>query len=113
MKGSIKQLSVKQIANQRVDILFAQAEIVGRSNPELARSYVKAAKKVAMSARFSLPSKYKRRVCRRCSSLFIVGFNCRTRIQQKREPHVVVTCLNCGYLSRMLFKKKRGCTKVE
>jgi ribonuclease P protein subunit RPR2 len=113
MKNSLKSLSVKQIAQQRIDILFAQAESLAKINPQLAAEYVKSAKKVAMSARFPLPPKYKRRVCKHCGTLFVTGFNCRTRIQQKREPHIVVTCLNCGYHLRILLRKKKEHAKIE
>ncbi|MCL1978123.1 MAG: hypothetical protein FWG55_08520 [Candidatus Bathyarchaeota archaeon] len=113
MKGSLKPLSVKQIAQQRIDILFEQADAVGKTNPPLAAEYIKTIQKVAMSARFPLPPKYKRRICKHCGALLIVGFNCRVRIQQKREPHIVATCLNCGYNSRILLRKKKERVEIE
>jgi ribonuclease P protein subunit RPR2 len=109
----MKQLSVKQIARQRIDILFRQAENVSKTNPKLAAEYVLAAQKVAMSARFSLPSEYKRRVCKHCGAFLVVGVNCRVRVQQKRAPHLVVTCLNCGYNSRILLRKKKESVEIE
>jgi ribonuclease P protein subunit RPR2 len=41
------------------------------------------------------------------------GDNCRVRIKQKREPHVVVTCLSCGHKTRILLKKKKEKPKLE
>ncbi len=113
MKGSMKPLSLKQIAQQRIDILFEQAEAVSKTNPALAAEYVKNAQKVAMSARFPLPPQYKRRICKHCGALLVDGFNCRVRIQQKREPHLVVTCLNCGYNSRIMLRKKKESVEIE
>jgi len=113
MKNSLKPLSIKQIAQQRIDTLFTQADAVAKNNPVLAAEYVKNAQKIAMSARFPLPPKYKRRICKHCGTLFIAGFNCSTRIQQKREPHVVVKCLNCGYHLRIPIRKKKESTKNE
>jgi len=114
VKNSLKPFSVKQIAQQRIDTLFTQAEAIGKTNPQLVSQYVKAAQKVAMAARFSLPPKYKRRICKHCNTLLITGFNCRVRIQQKREPHIVATCLNCGYHLRIpIRKKKKGKHKNE
>lgn len=109
----MKPLSLKQIAQQRIDVLFGQAEAVGKTNPELAAQYVKSAQKVAMSARFPLPAEFKRRVCKHCGFLLVEGFNVRVRIQQKREPHLVVTCLNCGYNSRIMLKKKKESVEIE
>jgi ribonuclease P protein subunit RPR2 len=113
VKGSSKALSIKQIAQKRIETLFEQATAVGKTDPQLATQYIKTAQKVAMSARFPLPPKYKRSVCKHCNTLFITGFNYRTRIQQKREPHIVVTCLNCGYHSRILLRKKKEGQKSE
>jgi ribonuclease P protein subunit RPR2 len=113
VKGAIKPLSVKQIAHQRIDTLFEQAVAVSKTNPKLATEYIKAAQKVAMSARFSLPPKYKRRICKHCDTLLTAGFNCRVRIQQKRDPHIVATCLNCGYHLRILVRKKKEGKKSE
>jgi ribonuclease P protein subunit RPR2 len=52
-------------------------------------------------------------ICRECNSLFVQGVNCRVRIKQKREPHVVVTCLNCGNQTRILLKRKMGRKELE
>ncbi len=109
----MKPLSIKQIAQQRIDILFEQAEAVSKTNPALAADYVRSAQKVAMSARFPLPPQYKRRICKHCGALLVDGFNCRVRIQQKREPHLVVTCLNCGYNSRIMLRKKKESVEIE
>ena len=66
-----------------------------------------------MAAKIRFPTKYRRQVCRECNSLLVVGDNCRVRIKQRREPHVVVTCLNCGSHTRMLLKKKKEKPKFE
>jgi len=114
VRNTLKPLNAKQIAQQRIDILFEQADTVGKTNPTLATEYIKTAQKIAMAARFPIPTKYKRRICKHCKTLFIAGYNNRVRIQQKREPHIVVTCLNCGYNSRILIKtRKKRCTKNE
>ena len=84
-----------------------QAEIAHRANPDLSSRYVETARKIAMAARIRLPAKYKRQICRKCNSLLVVGDNCRVRIKQRREPHVVVTCLNCGFQTRIPLRKKK------
>ncbi len=113
MKSQHKTTSVKQIALQRIEVLFKQAEEVCKTNPLLAEEYVQSARKVAMSARFSLPAEFRRRFCKNCNSLLVQGFSCRVRLQQKREPHIVVTCLNCGNQSRILLRKKKDRVTVE
>jgi ribonuclease P protein subunit RPR2 len=102
----MKQTSIRHIARQRIEILFAQAKKISRSNPKFAAEYVGSARRIAMAARIGLPLEFRRRTCRKCNSLFVHGVNCRVRVKQKREPHVVVTCLNCGNQTRILLKKK-------
>ena len=98
--------STKQIAEQRIRILFDQAKTVHGTDSALSSRYVETARKIAMAAKIRFPTKYRRQICKKCNSLLVVGDNCRVRIKQKREPHVVVTCLNCGSHTRMILKKK-------
>jgi ribonuclease P protein subunit RPR2 len=104
--------TTKQIAKHRVQILFQQAEKTRKENPQLASRYVEVARKIAMAAKLRLPTKYKRRICRNCNALLAPGVNCRVRIKQKREPHVVITCLACGHQTRILLRKKKGENKT-
>ena len=108
-----QQSNVKQIARQRIEILFEQAKKVGRTDSKLAAQYVLSARKIAMAAKTRLPVEFRRETCKECNSLFVHGVNCRVRIKQKREPHVVVTCLNCGNQTRMLLREKKENTHLE
>ena len=96
----------KQIALQRVHILFCLARKVVHEDPELAQRYVEIARKIAMGTKLRLPREYRRLVCRHCKSFILPGVNCRVRTQSRREPHVVITCLNCGKHSRMPLKSR-------
>jgi len=105
--------TTKQIAEQRIWVLFQQAESVYRANPQLSSRYIETARKIAMAARIRLPMKHRRRICKNCNTLLVPGDNCRVRIKQKREPHVVTTCLNCGAQTRILLRKKKEQNKLE
>ena len=61
-----------------------------------------------MAAKVRLPVEIRRRTCRKCNALFVHGVNCRVRVKQKREPHVVVTCLNCGNQTRIKTKEQKS-----
>jgi len=102
----MKQSSIKQIARQRINILFGQAKKIARTNPKLAAEYICQARRIAMAAKTRLPLEFRRQTCKECNALFVHGVNCRVRVKQKREPHVVVTCLNCGNQTRYMTKKK-------
>jgi ribonuclease P protein subunit RPR2 len=104
--------TTKQIAKHRIQILFQQAEKTRKENPQLASRYIEVARKIAMAAKLRLPTSYKRRICRNCNALLVPGDNCRVRIKQKREPHLVITCLACGHQVRLLLRKKKGENKT-
>ena len=113
-KGSTKMKSTaKQIARQRVQLLFQQAKNVYRDNPQLSSRYIVTARKIAMAAKIPLPTVHKRQICKSCNVLLVPGDNCRVRIRQKRESHVVITCLSCGCKTRIPLKKKTEKTKLE
>jgi ribonuclease P protein subunit RPR2 len=109
----MKQTNVKLIAQQRIQILFEQAKKVYKTDPKLAAQYVESARKIAMAAKTRLPIEFRRETCKECNSMFVQGVNCRVRIKQKREPHVVVTCLNCGNQTRILLKRKMEHKELE
>ncbi|MEM3730148.1 MAG: ribonuclease P [Candidatus Bathyarchaeia archaeon] len=100
----------RQIAKQRIQTLFRLAKEIFDENPRLAQRYVDLARRIAMAAKVRLPKEYRRQVCRHCKSFILPGVNCRVRIKQRREPHVVVTCLVCGKHMRIPLKERR---KVE
>jgi ribonuclease P protein subunit RPR2 len=109
----MKQTCVKQIARQRIQILFDEAKNVCRSDPQLAMQYIKSARRIAMAAKIRLPVDFRRQTCKNCYALLVQGYNCRVRVKQKMEPHVVITCLNCGNQTRILLRQKKGAKVVE
>ncbi len=109
----MKQTNIKQIARQRIQILFGQAKTIFKTNPKLATQYVKSARRIAMAAKIRLPLEFKRQTCKNCNALLVHGSNCRVRVKQKREPHVVITCLNCGNQTRIMLEKKKEQKELE
>jgi ribonuclease P protein subunit RPR2 len=105
--------TTKQIAKQRIQTLFQQAEKTRKANPQLSSHYVATARKIAMAAKIRLPAAFKRGICKNCNVMLVPGDNCRVRIKQKREPHVVITCLNCGYKTRIMLGKKKEKAELE
>jgi ribonuclease P protein subunit RPR2 len=107
------QSSTKQIARQRVQILFERAEAARKNNPALSSHYVAMARKIAMAAKIRVPTEYRRRMCKKCNSYLVYGENCRVRVRQKREPHVVITCLKCGSQTRIMLRSRKERKRVE
>jgi len=96
----------KRLAMQRIQTLFRLAKETIHEDPSLAQRYVKIARKIAMSAKIRFPAEYRREICRHCKSFILPGVNCRVRLKQRREPHVVITCLICGGHMRIPLKEK-------
>jgi ribonuclease P protein subunit RPR2 len=109
----MKQTSDKQIARQRIQILFEHAKKVYKTDPQLAIQYIKSARRIAMATKIRLPVEFRRQTCKNCNAVLTQGYNCRVRVKQKREPHVVVTCLNCGNQTRILLCKKKEQNVLE
>jgi len=95
-----------KIAQQRIRTLFQQAEETYPQDPTLAQRYIDLARKIAMRTRIHLPQDLRRRVCSQCKSYLVPGKTSRTRIRQRREPHVATTCLKCGHIHRLSLRKK-------
>ena len=98
--------STKQIALKRIGTLFRLAKKVIYENPKRAQHYFQIARKIAMKTRLHIPNEYRNLICKKCKGFILPGVNCRIRIQQKREPHIVITCLNCGGYSRFPIKRR-------
>jgi len=99
-----QRVSEKEIARERVEHLFELAKEVFSQNPVLAKRYVFLARKIGMRYKVRIPLQYRRLICRHCKSFILPGVNCRVRIKQRREPHVVITCLECDGKMRVLLK---------
>jgi ribonuclease P protein subunit RPR2 len=100
------QDNIRSIARQRVQALFSLAEETLDKEPALAQQYVDTARRIAMAAKIRLPRQYRRQICRHCKRFIMPGVNCRVRIKQLREPHIVTTCLVCGKQTRIALSKK-------
>jgi len=97
----------RRTALERIRTLFEKAEETFREDPSLAQRYVDLARKIAMRTRTRLPPDLRRRVCRGCKGLLVPGETSRVRIRQEREPHVAVTCLRCGHVTRIPLGREK------
>ncbi len=99
---------IRQIAEERVDILLRLAKDAVRSDPSLSKRYVELAQRIAMRSGVRLGRQRKQFICKNCKSLLIPGVNCRVRVRSEQGTHVVVTCLGCGSSKRYpAVKEKR------
>src|SRR3989344_8632928 len=94
---------LKEIAMQRIKILFKQAEDIASKNKVLANRYINLARKIAMKAKVSLPADLKRRLCKHCYHFLIPSVNSRIRTKNRK---VIIYCLDCKKYTRIPIIKK-------
>ncbi|HDN01990.1 MAG TPA: ribonuclease P [Candidatus Bathyarchaeota archaeon] len=100
-------MNVKKLALHRIRRLFRLAIETAQTDLNQSQRYVEIARKIAMKARVRIPREYRRFICKRCKSFILPGVNSRVRIQQKREPHIAITCLICGHVTRLPLRCKK------
>ncbi|MDY6777264.1 MAG: ribonuclease P protein component 4 [Candidatus Nanohaloarchaea archaeon] len=89
----------EEIARERIDILFEEAERAFDEHSERSDRYVELARRIAMKYTLSLPSKYRMRFCSECGSYLMPGENCQVRLDSDGKKKVV-TCEECGSQAR-------------
>lgn len=97
----------KNIARERIAILFKEAENIFKKNPELANRHVELARKLAMKIKLKMSSKFKRKFCKHCNAFLFPGINCRVRTC---KSILLYYCLNCRKYSRIPFRKEKAKT---
>ena len=89
------------VAAERIERLHELArEAASEGNDDLAKRYVRRARRVAERNRLPLPKRFKRFTCDACDAYLIPGRNARVRT---RDGHVVVTC-DCGAQARYPYR---------
>jgi len=92
----------KEIALQRIKILFRQAEDTFHKNKVLANRYISLARTIAMKVHAQIPLELKRRMCKHCYKYLVPGTNARIRT---RDGKVIISCLECKKFMRIPTKK--------
>jgi len=97
MKERSKNPATKQIARERIEVLFEQARLAFAEFPDLSDRYVTLARKIAMRQRIRIPRELRRQYCHHCDTYLVPGRNMRVRVHR---GNVVVTCRTCNKHTR-------------
>jgi len=95
----------KSISKERIEYLFSEAGRVFKSSPGYAHRYVELARNIGMRYRTRISKELKRQQCRHCHKFLKPGVNCTIRLSQKRQSKIVITCKECGGITRVPYKK--------
>ena len=96
-----------EIARERIEILFSQAEIEFPAHPELSNRYVELARKISMKFNVPIPGMLKKRFCRECKNYLVYGKNARVRLNSDRK-YILITCLNCSNKMKYGYSKEKN-----
>ena len=96
-----KSDSFREIALERINILFQEADLMFKEDPRLSDRYVEIARKIAMKYKVSIPRELKRRFCKHCYTFLVPGINCRIR---NNEGKMVYYCKICKKFMRFPLK---------
>lgn len=88
----------KEIARERIRILFQQAEEIFPKNKQLANRYVALARTIAMKIKVKIPKELKKNACSHCYSYLRPGANAQIRT---RNGKVIISCLECKKFMRI------------
>ena len=105
MKPRSKSPATRQIARERIAVLFHQAELAFGEHPERSNRYVELARKIAMRQRIRIEREFRRRFCHHCLAYLVPGRNMRVRVH---GGNVVVTCLSCRKKTRFRVEGRHG-----
>lgn len=86
----------EQIAEERIEILFDEAENAVPDHPERADRYVEIARTIAMKFNLSLPTELREKVCRSCYA-YLSPDRKQVRVEGGERR---VTCRECGETMR-------------
>lgn len=99
---------VKEIASSRIEKLFDMAIELLDKRPDLSQRYVEIARRISMRTKARIPREKRMLLCRHCKRFIFPGVSSRVRLQPRRSPHIVITCLYCGGHMRRPLRKKMG-----
>ena len=95
-----ERAKMRDLVIQRIERALDFAFEIYHSYPEYAVRAVRQAQRLAQKARVRLPTKLRRRFCRKCGTPFLGPSTFSVRVRQNRATHVVVRCRNCGFTRR-------------
>ncbi len=95
-------MNPKDIAKERIEKLFEQAEKAVKKDTSKADRYVELARKISIKTRTKIPSNLKRRFCSHCYSYF-TSENYRVRTREKK---LIYYCLKCKKYTRIPLRSR-------
>ena len=96
--------SKKQIATQRMQILFHNALSNAKNNPRLAERQAEIVKKISMKFKIKMPFEISSSFCKKCKKFIPPGIASKTRLGSKPKS-IRITCSYCNHTYRKIISQ--------
>lgn len=84
----------KEIARERMDVLFALAMECASADSTRARAYVRHLKRISEHSKVDMTKRMRDSICRKCGMVLIPGSTARVKIASSKR-HVIYECASC------------------
>jgi ribonuclease P protein subunit RPR2 len=95
--------SKKEIAAQRILILFDSAISNARNNPNLAERQAQIARQISMRFKIRMPWQIQTSFCKKCKKFIVPSISSRVRIGRSNVKSIRITCNFCNHTYRKLI----------
>jgi ribonuclease P protein subunit RPR2 len=99
---AVKRGVVREIAAERIKILYLLSVNSYDSDPELSKRYARLIKQIGRHYKITLDKEIKQHICKKCGSILIPGKNMKVTIASSKRL-VLYRCLNCGTEKRLPY----------
>lgn len=103
-RGSKKPKWMRDIAKERMDILFTLAVKEFSQNPSRSHRYVELARNISKKYNTKIPQKWSRSYCKNCYKFLCPGKNFQVRLVSS-EVHI--KCYECNNVMIIPYKKEK------
>ncbi len=96
---------IKELAQERIQKLFEQANKQFKQHPERSRRYMELAHKISKKYNVRIPKENKKKFCPNCHAYWVPGKTCRVKIDSKNK-RIKYTCEECEKQRTQGYRKK-------
>ena len=93
----------KNIAKERIQILFDLAKKSVEKHPERSRRYVELARKIGLRYNIRLTKEQKKSFCKKCNQLLIEGKTSEVSLDPEKKV-LIIKCLNCNNIYKCPYE---------
>ena len=95
--------SKKEIATQRILILFENAVSNASKNPRLAERQAQIARKISMRFKIKMPWQIRTSFCKKCKKFIVPTISSKVKVGRTSVKSIRITCYFCNHTYRKII----------